>query len=96
MLRFAITLASLFAIGSPLVAAPKPTTAPGHAQLVNLFTEWRAFNHPAIVNGRPDYGAAAMAAKAERLPAFQQRLRQIDRSGWSVSEVAITAWSKPK
>lgn len=87
MLRFAITLASLFAIGSPLVAAPKPTTAPGHAQLVNLFTDWRAFNHPAIVNGRPDYGAAAMAAKAERLPAFQQRLRQIDRSGWSVSEV---------
>ena len=59
MLRFAMTLASLVAIGSPLDAAPKqrtasPTSVSSHAQLVKLFTEWRAFNHPAIVNGRPD------------------------------------------
>jgi hypothetical protein len=88
MLRFAITLASLLAIGSQLDAAPRSrATSGGHAQLVSLFAEWRSFNHPAIVKGRPDYGAAAMAAKAERLPAFRQRLEQIDRNGWNASEL---------
>jgi hypothetical protein len=88
MLRFAITLASLFAIGSQLDAAPRPPgTATGHAELVGLFTEWRAFNHPAIVNGRPDYGATAMAAKAARLPDFRKRLDAIDRNGWNTSEL---------
>jgi len=32
------------------------------AQLNALFEEWRLFVRPAIVNGRPDYSAAAMAA----------------------------------
>jgi hypothetical protein len=51
-----------------------------------LFKEWRAFNHPKIVDGRPDYGASAMSAKAARLPEFQQRLKAIDRAGWSATQ----------
>ena len=35
--------------------------AAGHADLVSLFTEWRAFQKPKIVNGVPDYTPAAMA-----------------------------------
>jgi len=71
------------------VAAPRsapPVSATGHAQLVKLFADWRAFNHPAISHGRPDYSAAAMAAKAAALPAFRQRLAAIDPSGWSSTE----------
>ena len=92
MLRFAMTFASLLTIGSLLDAAPKHRTTPatsvsGHEQLVKLFTDWRAFNHPVIVNGRPDYGASAMAEKAARLPTFRQRFEEIDRKGWGVPQL---------
>ena len=91
MLRFALTLASLMTIGSRLDAAPAPATPPatavsGHSQLVDLFKEWRSFNHPKIVDGRPDYGASAMSAKATRLQEFQQRLKAIDRTGWNAAQ----------
>ena len=88
MLRFALPLASLLALvaAGPALAA-SPATAPrGHAQLERLFADWRAFNHPVIVAGRPDYGAAAMARKAARLPAFRQRLAAINRVGWTAPQ----------
>ena len=89
--RVLLTLASLVALASPLPAVAAPAgeaalPASGHAQLVKLFAEWRAFNHPAIRSGRPDYSAAAMAAKAAGLPAFRQRLAALDQSGWSASQ----------
>ena len=91
MLRLALPLASFFALAPPLLATPAlasipATTATGHAQLLKLFADWRAFNHPTIVRGRPDYGTAAMSAKAAGLPAFRERLARIDRTGWSASE----------
>lgn len=66
-----------------VVAAPAQS---GHAQLVELFADWRAFNHPAIVRGKPDYSAQAMAAKAARLPEYRSRLAAIDTTGWSASQ----------
>ena len=60
--------------------------ASGHVQLVKLFAEWRAFNHPTIASGRPDYGAAAMSEKAAVLPAFRQRLAALNQSGWTASQ----------
>ena len=91
MLRFALSLASLLALAGPLAVVPAAaqtpsTAASGHAQLVRLFADWRAFNHPEIVAGRPDYGPAAMSAKAARLPAFRKRLEAIDHSGWSAAQ----------
>ena len=64
------------------------STAPssGHAALVALFDEWRAFARPAIKNGVPDYSAAAMARKAAMLPAYQARLNAIDTTGWSPAD----------
>ena len=86
MLRFALALALVVPLvpAAPVMAAQ--TAASTHAQLVGLFAEWRAFNHPAIVHGRPDYGAAAMAAKAAGLNSFKQRLTAVDTHGWSPSE----------
>jgi hypothetical protein len=67
-------------------AAPSEAPASSYQQLATLFTDWRAFNHPAIVNSRPDYSAAAMAKKAEGLAAFRTRLKAIDTSGWSTEQ----------
>src|SRR6185295_20017149 len=86
MLRFALALALAvpLAPAAPVMAAQAPASS--HPQLVSLFAEWRTFNHPAIVRGRPDYSAAAMSAKAAGLTAFKQRLAAIDTSSWSPSE----------
>ncbi|WP_310467466.1 DUF885 family protein [Sphingomonas sp.] len=87
MLRLLVGLALLAPIA--MTTAPAAAAAPaatGHAQLVQLFSEWRAFNHPEIVRGKPDYSARAMAAKAARLPEFRARLSAIDTAGWSASQ----------
>jgi len=84
MLRVFLRLAApILLLSTPAAAAPAAT---GHTELVRLFDDWRAFNHPAIVRGRPDYSARAMAAKATRLPQFRRRLAAVDTKGWSASE----------
>lgn len=83
-IMFGLALAVPLATGAaPAIAAEAPASS--HQQLVSLFAEWRAFNHPAIVKGRPDYSAAAMAKKAAGLEGFKQRLKAIDTTGWSAS-----------
>src|SRR4051812_2544184 len=67
-------------------AEPIATPASSYQSLATLFTDWRAFNHPAIDKGRPDYSAAAMTKKAEGLAAFRARLKAIDFSGWSTEQ----------
>jgi Bacterial protein of unknown function (DUF885) len=87
-LSFALTL--MFAVASPLGAAPAQSTAApetaAHAKLVTLFRDWRTFVHPKIDRGLPDYSAAAMAQKANAIPAWQRRLAALDPSTMSVSE----------
>lgn len=73
-------------------AAPAATAAPaaaanGYAALVQLFDQWRSFEHPAIVRGVADYTAPAMAAKAAALPQWRSRLEAIDRQGWTVAQL---------
>src|ERR1051325_3107052 len=67
-------------------AAPSETPTSSYQHLATLFTDWRAFNHPVIVNGRPDYSAAAMAKKAEGLATFRTRLKAIDTNSWSTEQ----------
>ncbi len=88
MLRFFVRLAILAPVAMtavPAIAATAPA-ATGHTQLVQLFAEWRSFNHPRIVRGKPDYSARAMTAKAARLPDFRARLAAIGTAGWSASQ----------
>jgi hypothetical protein len=68
------------ATASALAADPPGSS---YQQLANLFTESRAFNHPAIDKGRPDYSAAAMTKKAKGLADFRARLKAIDQGAWS-------------
>lgn len=85
-------LTALLTLAAPLHAAvPIPAVRQGesasHATLVALFADWRAYNHPAIVLGRPDYSAPAMARRAAGIAAFRTRLAAIDQRGWSASEI---------
>ena len=84
--RFAKWLLLMRLLATSALAAAAEAPASSYQHLANLFTDWRAFNHPAIVNGRPDYSAAAMAKKAEGLAAFRTRLKAIDTSGWSTEQ----------
>jgi hypothetical protein len=79
----AIAVAILFAAST---APLKPSQGAGHADLVALFTGWRAFQKPKLVDGVPDYTAPAMAAQQRELAGYQRRLAGIDASGWPVSQ----------
>jgi len=77
-------LALILALG--LSAVPAASEGAGlYGDLTALFTEWREFQKPRVVDGVPDYTAAAMAAQRARLPEFQQRLQAIDTTGWAVT-----------
>ena len=81
----AMLLSGLPAQGAP--AAKAPAEPAGYAILVKLFDEWRYFEHPAMQGDVPDYGPAAMAAKAAALPAWRKRLEAIDTHGWPIEQV---------
>ena len=68
--------------GTPPAGDPKAYTA-----LVGLFDAWRKFERPAIHDHVPDYGRAAMAAKAGALPGWRKKLDAIDTRGWSVTQL---------
>ncbi|HEX6313267.1 MAG TPA: hypothetical protein VFZ73_00345, partial [Gemmatimonadaceae bacterium] len=54
--------------------------------LTRLFTEWRAFERPAMRNGAPDYTAATMARKHAALKDWFTRLSAIDTTGWTTDQ----------
>jgi len=58
----------------------------GYADLVSLFEEFREFIKPSVVDGVPDFTAAAMAEQYRGLRLFQERLADIDISNWSMSQ----------
>jgi hypothetical protein len=53
------------------------------ADLTKLFSQWRAFQRPKLINGVPDYSAPAMSGQHRELAAYQRRLAAIDTSGMS-------------
>ena len=53
---------------------------------MTLFTEWRAFQKPKLVDGVPDYTENAMAAQQRELASYQRRLAGIDSRGWPASQ----------
>jgi uncharacterized protein (DUF885 family) len=93
MSRLTLCLAASIALALPSATATAQASpaaeaqASTHARLVRLFADWRAFNHPRISHGRPDYSAAAMAARVARIPEFRRRLAAIDRRGWTASQL---------
>ena len=87
VLRRAAAAAALIAIAAcgGNEAAPAPMSTK-YADLLTLFADWRAFQRPPLVDGVPDYSAAAMAAQQRGLAAYQRRLAAIDHSAWPVPQ----------
>ncbi len=81
--RFRLWLAALIAVFSML---SHQAVASGYDQLLSLSQDWRGFVPPPITQCVPDYGAAAIKAKATGLKAYRQRLSAIDRTGWTPSQ----------
>ena len=53
-------------------------------ELVVFFSEWRDFESPELIDGVPDYSAAAMNKQQADLKVWQQRLNAFDTTGWPV------------
>ncbi|MFN3473724.1 MAG: DUF885 family protein [Blastomonas sp.] len=86
-LMAALLALPMVAAASQVPVAAKAEAVPSrHADLVTLYDEFRAFVAPEMVDGLPDYSAAAMARQYDGLRAFQARLKAIDDSSWPVSE----------
>jgi len=60
--------------GAQVSPGARPTAPSRYDDLVTLFTAWRAFQQPKVVNGVPDYSPAAMAAQHRELATYRQRL----------------------
>lgn len=62
------------------------STSATHADLVNLFHEYRRFTVPKLRDGAPDYTQAGMKAQHLELKQYQQRLADMDIRAWPVSQ----------
>jgi hypothetical protein len=82
----AMAVAMLVAFSAPDAAHAPAAASARYEDLLTLFTEWRAFQRPKLVDGVPDYSVAAMTAQQRGLPAFQKRLAAIDPAGWPVNQ----------
>ena len=78
--RFAYALAAI-AVVARVEAAEAPTAA-GYDGLVKLFEEWRAFEHPPLKDGAPDYTTETTFRRLRELAAWRDRLEAIDSSDW--------------
>ena len=76
-------LAAALAIVAQAGAAEAPKAA-GYDGLVKLFEEWRAFEHPPMKDGAPDYTAATTARRLQELAAWRNRLEAMDSRNWPV------------
>lgn len=88
VVRCVVLVAVLAAIGcggggeSAMVKTDQGTSGGSYEDLVKLFNEWREFESPPLVDGVPDYSAAAMAAQRNELTRTDRGwMRSIRRPG---------------
>jgi Bacterial protein of unknown function (DUF885) len=72
--------------GVGATSAGRAATSARYEDLVSLFSEWRTFQRPRIVDGVPDYTAAAMSAQQKALAGYQARLAAINPSAWPIPQ----------
>ena len=86
-MRLGIWLGIALTVCGGIAGAAEGSTAKGsYEELVALFADWRAFEQPPSRAGAPDYTAATLAQKHEKLKSYQARLAAIDPSGWPVEQ----------
>lgn len=68
---------------APAATAKAPST---HAQLVQLFHEWREFENPPLYEGAPDYRAERFEAAEADYRALRERLDRMKIDDWPIRE----------
>jgi hypothetical protein len=79
-----MTLGLLTALAGEGAAKASPAAGGGYGDLVSFFRDFRAFQKPKVVDGVPDYTAAAMAAQQRDIGTYRKRLAAIDPSTWPI------------
>jgi hypothetical protein len=94
--RTAITLGALLVQGLLLNAQASAQTDFGRNDLVALDAELSELRRHQRVDGVPQFGPAAVAARAAALTDVQAHLRSIDPAGWSVAGKIdyLLVWAK--
>lgn len=64
--------------------ADNSTRAKTYDELVALFSEWREFQKPKMLDGVPDYSLASMKSQHQELANWKARLQAFDTAGWPV------------
>jgi uncharacterized protein (DUF885 family) len=67
-------------------AASAASAQGSYEDLTTLFSEWRAFERPALRDGAPDYTAATLARKQAQLKTYQARLQAIKPETWPIPQ----------
>ena len=57
-----------------------------HADLIELFADWRDFERPPMLDGAPDYTAETFARRHATFTALNARLDAFDIDGWPVPQ----------
>jgi hypothetical protein len=57
-----------------------------YEDLLSLFSDWRDFEQPPLLNGAPDYTAGTFDRRFGEFQAYRERLQSIDPSGWPVAQ----------
>src|SRR5260370_4911502 len=79
------TMAAVLSLTAMVLPGRADGAPDGYETLVQLFTDWRAFQQPHFRDGVPDYAPAAMQEQQRRLPEIQARLEAINTSEWPVA-----------
>lgn len=79
-MRIALITGLWLAIVSPLASADT------HADLLELFADWRTFEEPPLLDGAPDYTADTFAVRHADYQTLRARLDAMEIDDWSVAE----------
>lgn len=79
-MRIALLTGLWLATIAPLASADT------HADLLELFADWRTFEEPPLREGAPDYTADTFAARHADYQALRARLDAMEIDDWSVAE----------
>lgn len=84
------TRVSLLLLLSSLVIGIMPGTVQNalaqgsYEELIELFSEWRAFERPPLLDGAPDYTAGTFRQRYEQFLELRNRLHRIDPGAWPI------------
>ena len=84
-----LTITCIFFSCTPSAPTPDTPTAEvtsDYQALLTLFQEWRTFEQPPLLDGAPDYTAAAFQQRRPVFEALRARLLAMDTTGWTVPE----------